>query len=74
MIRAVAHAALPATLVLLTACATIEDGADHARTFVREHPLVSAVAGVVIGAVDQCALHRAHLRLLNRDVGRTLKV
>jgi hypothetical protein len=60
--KRVLSAALPALLVSMTACATIEDGADHARDFMREHRAVSAVAAAVIGAGVAAAVrgHRPH--------------
>jgi hypothetical protein len=55
--KPVLRAALPALLVSLTACATIEDGADHARDFVHAHPVVTAVAAAAIGAGVAAAVH-----------------
>ncbi len=51
---------LPALLAEfpLSACATLETGADLARDFVVAHPIVTAIAvGVVAGSITLAAEH-----------------
>lgn len=45
----------------LTACATLETGADHVRDFAVRHPIVTAVgAALIVGGVAASLDHHAH--------------
>jgi hypothetical protein len=66
-----AKLATVALLGLLAGCATLENGADHARDFARAHPVIVTAAAVGIGAAigAEVASDGHHVRIIQARHG-----
>lgn len=53
-------ASIALALFLITGCSTLESAAEHARTFARQHPVVTGVAVAVIVGGTVAALDHHH--------------